>query len=436
MAEKSRRIAASITLLLVLVLSLVGVLPSVQANAENPLMPMLVAKDGHPTWGTDPRQDSNIVYYSGRTHFAYESSEGMGYTETFPGPSGTGGYIKVISFDYATNQWLGPFTVSDKPVYDNHGYPVLTVDSNGYLHIVYDGHQIPLKYKRSLRPNDASEWTSAEQLGQIGTYPHLFVNAQNTLFLFYRERGGYDRWTEVMQTKPVGGSWSAATTILDAEWKNTLDNNFGVFVPSVCLGLDNAIYITWIWQDDRDNLSEISYGVGFAKSVDFGQTWTRADGTPYTLPIKRSDNQEKLWNGVYPNYSPTSIAANAQGQVVVLLSNFNSDWSSPVIYERLWSGSWSNVTVANGLLFPNIMIDGNGVARGLTMRYANGSITYMEAKPPYTTWTFTDTGAPTGSYVPTVLSRASGTFEGTWHTRVASDHSDLYWYQSLIPRRR
>jgi len=392
---------------------------------------MLFAKDGQPSWSTDPRQDSNIVYYSGRTHIAYMSNEGFNGSDT-------GGYIKVVTYDHATGQWLGPFKVSDQPVYDDHGYPVLAVDSSGYLHIVYDGHQIPLKYKRSLHPNDASAWTAAEQVGQIGTYPHLIVAPDNTLILFYRERGSsYDRWVEQMQTKPSGGgSWSSPVTILDAQWKpNDPANNYAVTVQSVHLGQDNVIYITWSWTLSGN--PDTYYDVAFAKSADSGRTWTWANGTSYNLPIKRTGSYEKLWTGLYAA-AETGLATNRNGQVVVLLYNYTSDWNNAMIYLRSWSGtSWYGAVVATGFLNAKIMIDPSGVAHGLAMTEGYGYITYMEARAPYTSWTFTDVGSTSNSFYPIILMCGDGPyFEGVWQHRIASDHAELYMVSSLVMSRR
>jgi hypothetical protein len=434
-AERVKHIAASI-ILLVLPLSFLTLLPTVaQAGTEPQPTARLVVKDGHPKWATDPRQDSNIVYYSGRTHIAYESSEGLGLSEPDPGPSGTGGYIKVITFDHATNQWLGPFRVSDKPVYDEHGYPVLTVDSRGYLHIVYDGHQIPLKYKRSLRPNDASAWASYEEIGEVATYPHLFVGPNDALFVFYRERGdSYDRWVEQMQTKEVGGSWSTPKTILDSEWRsNDPMNDFTVLVQSVHLGQDGAIYMTWSWQPRQE---AYDVDVGFAKSADFGRTWTWMDGTPYTLPIGRTGNQERLWIGNYPSYGKTSIATNKNGQVVVLLQEYAEDWTNAIVHQRVWTQNvWSNEIIARGVLYANVMTDPSGIMHGLAMS-ESGGIMYMEARPPYTDWSLTNVQPASSCFYPTVAVSEGGLFEGLWQTRVASDHSEIYWYFTMNVLRR
>jgi hypothetical protein len=39
---------------------------------------------------------------------------------------------------------------------DNHNWPALAVDSQGYLHVVINGHHNPFRYVRSARPLDIS----------------------------------------------------------------------------------------------------------------------------------------------------------------------------------------------------------------------------------------------------------------------------------------
>ena len=426
-----RLIVLSIILLCILLLSS-PVLQTVEAAREKKLRGTiaLVAKDGHPKWGTDGRQDSNIVYFEGKTHIAYESSEGLGYEEPYPGPSGAGGYVKVVTFDHSTQEWLGPFRVSDKPVYDEHGYPVLTVDSKGYLHIVYDGHDLPMKYKRSVRPNDASQWTAFEQVGERATYPHLFVGPNDTLFFFYRERGGsYDRFVEDMCTKDAGGHWSSPKTIIDAEWKaNDPSSDFVVYTQSVHLGQDSVIYVTWSWYDRG---TDSHHDVGFARSPDFGDTWTWSNGTRYSLPIKRTAMYEKIWSGMYPSYQ-TSVAASRSGEVIVLLFEHAADWSWSKIHLRVWNGkTWKSSIIATDALNAKAMIDYSGIAHGTTMAETPSGvhIKYMEARPPYNAWTLTSVDSGSVSFYPSVMTHSDGNlFQSVWHSRVSLEYSELYMY--------
>ena len=64
--------------------------------------------------------------------------------------------------------------------YDNHGGPALTVDGQSFLHAVYYPHHHPFRYRKSRRPNDASEWEEEVSFGQRCTYPTLVCAADGT----------------------------------------------------------------------------------------------------------------------------------------------------------------------------------------------------------------------------------------------------------------
>jgi hypothetical protein len=215
-------------------------------------------------------------------------------------------------------------------------------------------------------------------------------------------------------------------TVLDAQFvKDDPVNNWCVYVNKVHLGQDNAIYIIWTWMDES---SSVLMDVGFAKSSDYGQTWSMANGTAYSLPIQRTGSYERIWVGEYASMHAT-IAASKTGRVVALLFEFDSNWQKSRIHQRLWDGaSWSSSVVATGFLFANIVMDSSGVLRGLAMTEWPYNVKYIEARPPYGTWIIEDLGSPTKSYYPTVATGADLYFEGSWQVRVAPDHSELYFY--------
>ena len=89
--------------------------------------------------------DANkIITLEDKTHVSWLDSIAEGFR------------VRVRTLDRKTNQWSPTYTVGE--AYDNHGGPALTVDSLGYLHIVYYPHHHPFRYRRSVRPNDVSEW--------------------------------------------------------------------------------------------------------------------------------------------------------------------------------------------------------------------------------------------------------------------------------------
>ena len=70
---------------------------------------------------------------------------------------------EVRTLDHGTGQWSETVTLGTGV--DNHARPVITVDHEGYLHAILGGHNSPVTYRWSVRPNDSSEWTAPETVG-------------------------------------------------------------------------------------------------------------------------------------------------------------------------------------------------------------------------------------------------------------------------------
>ncbi len=100
-----------------------------------------------------------------------------------------------------SGEWSPAVTVGE--AHDNHGGPALTVDSRGFLHIIYFPHHHPFRHRRSVRPNDASEWQEEERVGTKCTYPTLMCGKDDTLYLTCRE-SATNPWVVNLYTKPAG----------------------------------------------------------------------------------------------------------------------------------------------------------------------------------------------------------------------------------------
>lgn len=92
--------------------------------------------------------------------------------------------VRIRTLDRWPNQWSLTYTVGE--AYDNHGGPALTMDSRGFLHLIYYPHHHPFRYRKSKCPNEASEWEEETQFGEELTYPTLVCGPGNTLYLTAR----------------------------------------------------------------------------------------------------------------------------------------------------------------------------------------------------------------------------------------------------------
>jgi hypothetical protein len=207
---------------------------------------------------------NKIVTLGNKTHVAWLDSESGGFR------------VRIRTLDHTSGTWSATYTIDE--AFDNHGGPSLTVDSEGYLHIAYYPHHHPMRYRRSVRPNDASEWTPAVEVGANATYPTLVCGPDDTLYLTFRVSSKEDPWAVDLHTKSKGdGHWSGPTRILQAD-----EGGYAHFMEALAWGPSGKTLhlATRIYGGEPRR----GHTVGYMKSNDGGVTWTKFDGTPLTLP--------------------------------------------------------------------------------------------------------------------------------------------------------
>ena len=88
----------------------------------------------------------------------------------------------VASCDLKTKTWSQTVILGDGQ--DNHAGPALAIDSQGFLYAMFGPHWAqPFRFRKSLKPYDASEWTPAAKLYPEWncSYPSMVFDAQDML---------------------------------------------------------------------------------------------------------------------------------------------------------------------------------------------------------------------------------------------------------------
>jgi len=90
---------------------------------------------------------------------------------------------------------------------DNHNWPALALDSQGYLHVIINGHHNPFRYTHSVRPLDISEWIEPVEVAAGTTYAGLLCDREDTLYAVTRhsDPGYYFRLS--LHRKRTGQPW-------------------------------------------------------------------------------------------------------------------------------------------------------------------------------------------------------------------------------------
>lgn len=273
-------------------------------------------------------ETNKIVTVGEKTHVAWLDSVAEGFR------------VRVRTFDRRTGEWSPTYTVGD--AYDNHGGPALTVDSRGYLHIVYYPHHHPFRHRCSKRPNDASEWGDEVQFGQFCTYPTLVVGPDDTLYLTCRESNRKRQpWVVNLYTMKPDGPWEGPTPIMQADTAG-----YSQFQGSLAWGPDHQTL----------HLSTRMYGgkpgrahtVGYMRSLDFGKTWQGLDGKRIELPATSKtigiigDESDKARH----SYRCGSVAVDAAGVPHVLYSDSAWAW----IARLSPSGAWEKLPLRDHVI--------------------------------------------------------------------------------------
>ena len=221
-------------------------------------------------------QENKIVTLGDAVHVAWLDSVAEGFR------------VRIRTLDRGSGTWSATHTIGE--AYDNHGGPALVCDSRGYLHVAYYPHHHAIRYRRTLRPGDASAWTDEELIGDGYSYPKLAVDADDELLLSCRQsfltrerRLGHERpWELHLLRKSPGGSWSDPLVLARSRHPN-----YAHFGESYAWAPDRVgLHMTLRFHEKSD---AEAYGriqtVGYLFSPDAGRNWQRSDGTPVRLPV-------------------------------------------------------------------------------------------------------------------------------------------------------
>ena len=248
--------------------------------------------------------------------------------------------VKIRTLDKNTGQWSPTYAVGE--AFDNHGGPSLTADSSGYLHIVYHPHHHPFRYRRSLRPNDASEWTEEISFGTTCTYSSLICLPDDTLVLACRE-SSKQRWKLNLYDKPADSMWRGPRTILHGQARS----GYTRWQAALAIGPDNkTIHMSFMLYEQA--IRKIGYAVGYLRSADRERTWQRSDGTLVDLPAtpETIDVVAGAGNADGPaNFRPGNIAVDSNGAPWLIYCRMDCQPFDTWIARPDGKGGWRSISL-------------------------------------------------------------------------------------------
>ena len=255
--------------------------------------------------------------------------------------------VQVRTRDRGTGEWSPTYTIGK--AFDNHGGPALTVDSQGFLHILYYPHHHPFRYRKSRRPNDASAWGDEVQFGHKLTYPTLVCGADDTLYLSCRQYWGKETPGQLqLWTKRAHGDWTGPAPLAVAR-----HTGYAAFSESLYLDPQRQVLhlaCRFHEKSDSDAYGRIQ-SVAYMRSPDLGKTWTRSDGTVLETPVTANRVETLVLGGLDRNrvLDVGAMAVDEDGHPHVVYSVRESAAAETFLAVHRGSGDWTRTPLSKFL---------------------------------------------------------------------------------------
>jgi glycosyltransferase involved in cell wall biosynthesis len=252
--------------------------------------------------------------------------------------------LRVVRRNLADDELTVFDLAGEYNVYDAHNCISLGLDGNGLLHMAYDHHSTPLRYRRSISPLDVSAWT--DELPMTGkyeeriTYP-CFLSGAGDKALLFLYRDGYSgkgalRLKE-FQTSSAPSEWlDKNSAILSGECQAPWTSSPYWNRPVV--GRDGTIHLSFVWRTaspkgEEDIVNNIN--IDYCKSRDGGDTWYSAHGRKLSCPMTQvnSETIKAISPGTNLMNQCSMALDNADRPHIVFYSN---DGMGIPQYQHLW----------------------------------------------------------------------------------------------------
>ena len=282
--------------------------------------------------------DQNIPKAIAHGHSAYYDSVSNRLYVVFLSNDGKQ-YIYYYDFD--TDEVSKPVLLPIEPTADlTHGQPAIVIDNDGYIWVFGGSHGSPCQVAKSKRPRDISEW---ERVADIeipeGRDPHGITYPQpiavsDGILVIARGVGTTTKWYDApvyrIKTTDGGNTWTH-DVLVNIEYSKQYPYLFHK-IGNKIIGLVSLRNL---------NGDDYWHGAMFLMSDDEGQTWKKADGTTYTLPI---DDAQADWIVKDLHYEGWDVNILPSGKPVALV--WKADTSDLYLYK--WNGTtWEQHHIDN-----------------------------------------------------------------------------------------
>jgi hypothetical protein len=169
---------------------------------------------------------------------------------------------------------------------DGHDTVSIGVDGEGILHTAWGMHAQPLNYARTTNASSLQvarrSMTGTEQ---SVTYPQFINLPDGDLLFIYRSGSSGSGDTILNRWHLATHTWSR----IQNKFIDGISTHVNAYPNFACFDSHTNLHLSWCWRDTPDFNS--NHDILYAWSPDFGVTWKKWGGEPYSLPIRQSTAQ-------------------------------------------------------------------------------------------------------------------------------------------------
>jgi hypothetical protein len=253
------------------------------------------------------------------------------------------GHIVIAQRTIGKTDWKQTVTDMTGNIKDAHNMISMIADGEGYLHISWDHHNNVLHYARSKTPYSA-DFEKTTMIGQNEakvSYPQFFKMPDGNLIFMYRDGASGNGNLVIDSYDAKAQKWSQIhANFISGQGKRNA-------YWQACVDPKGAIHVSWVWRESP--AVETNHDICYARSDDGGHTWTKSDGTAYTLPIT-ADTAE-IVSPIPQKHdliNQTSMCTDTDGRPVIA-TYFRPEEGKPVQYFviRFDGKKWQTIQVTD-----------------------------------------------------------------------------------------
>ena len=199
------------------------------------------------------------------------------------------------STDWDVFNYVTGFNDPNSNATDSHNTISFGIDGDGYLHMSWGMHNNNLIYRKSTAPVLNSDPIAfGPNLPMTGvnensvTYPQFYNLPDGDLLGFYRNGGSGNGNSFLNRYDTATDSWTA----LQQPLFDGISSSVNAYFNSLAFDSQWVLHATWT--DRSTPAFQTNHNIYYARSADQGATWTRMDGTPYTLPITEATAEKVI----------------------------------------------------------------------------------------------------------------------------------------------